>query len=313
MSENPQLFLFLSVDIIGSTETKYNKKISIEEWYTSFTDFYVSFPEEFRNHLESEYKYQRILNYFPEKLVVWKHAGDEILFYIEITQKGELPCIVNAFKKTLEDWYSDEEDKSDEENKMNVKGCVWTGQVPFIDRKIKEDDCNKFDFIGPSIDCGFRLGKHASKKEIVISVEVADLVNGVQNLQSSLYYLKSENLKGVLGDKEYPIFVLQLDVPKTNEYAYLKIPCIENNLDKYITEYYKEIAKDYEGMVSRIDENIPDYLESKKELSNKIEQTKTADQQKAEEITSGKKGDKSEYKEYEGLFYSSGDEIIAEP
>lgn len=305
MPEEPQLFLFISVDVIGSTELKYSKDSPIDDWYNVFTDFYVTFPDEFRKHLETEYIYQGNLKYSAKNLVVWKHAGDEILFYLDITQQNEIPCIVTAFKKTLEDWYISED-------KLDVKGCIWTGQVPFIDRKIKEEDCNKFDFIGPSIDCGFRLGKYAAKEEIAISVEVADSVNGIENLQTCLFYAKAENLKGVLGDKKYPIFVLKLKDVKTEEYAYLKTHCNETSLNGYIEKYYSDMEKDFGGKVSRIGRNIPAYLQSKEELCKAIQMTKTAEQQVAKEV-SKTKGDKTEYEEYEGLFYSSGDEIIAEP
>ena len=231
----PQLYLFLSVDVIGSTALKYNKDSPIDDWYSVFTEFYVSFPDELKTHLESEYDYRGNLQYLPEKFVIWKHAGDEILFYVEITQKDEIPCIVSAFKKTLEDWYMPSE-------KLDVKGCIWTGQVPFIDRRIQTAEGSNYDFIGPSIDCGFRLGKFASKDEIAISVEIASLLNGTSWLQSSLFYLKSENLKGVLGAKKYPIFILKLDNAKTDEYDYLNTPCRQTDLEEYIAKYYTLFA-----------------------------------------------------------------------
>ena len=294
MYNKPQLYLFLSVDIIGSTALKYRKNPKID-WYSVFTDFYVSFPDEFRIHLQSEYEYNGKLKYEPNNLVVWKHAGDEILFYAEITQEDEIPCIVTAFKKTLEDWYSSKE-------KLDVKGCVWTGQFPFIDRKLEEESSIKVDFIGPSIDCGFRLGKYASKEEVAVSVEVADLLNGMSWLQSSLYYLKSENLKGVLGDTKYPVFVLKLAEAKTDEYDYLKTPCRQTDLDEYIAKYYFDMQKDFNGKVSRIEKDIPSYLKAKEDLCKKIPMSKTAEQKAAEEIEPSKQDDQIEFEKFEGLF-----------
>lgn len=296
MSDKPQLFLFLSVDIIGSTAKKYDAENPID-WYSVFDDFYVSFPDEFRTHLEAEYEYNGKLDYSRDKLVTWKHAGDEILFYEEIKQENEVPCVISAFKKTLEDWYPSGD-------KLDVKGCAWTGQVPFIDRKRKEEN-GKLDFIGPSIDCGFRLGKYASKNEIAISVEVADLLNGISQLQSSLYYLKSENLKGVFGAKEYPIFVLKLDDAKTDEYDFLKIPCRETDLDEFIEKHYISIEKDFKRKASRIGKNIPSYLAGKEELCKQISTSKIAGQQTAQEADPDKEGSEAELEKYEGLIDAS--------
>lgn len=295
MTDKPQLYLFLSVDVINSTALKYSQNSPINNWYNFFREFYVSFPDEFRIHLQSEYEYNGELEYSRENLVIWKYAGDEILFYAEITQKNEIPCIVTAFKKTLEDWYSSEE-------KLDVKGCVWTGQFPFIDRKLEEESSVKVDFIGPSIDCGFRLGKYASKEEIAVSVEVADLLNGISWLQSSLYYLKSENLKGVLGNTKYPVFVLKLTEAKTDEYDYLKSPCRQTDLDEYIAKYYSEMQKNFNGKVFRIEKDIPSYLKAKEDLCKKILMSKTAEQLNAEEIETSKQDNQIEFEKFEGLF-----------
>ena len=296
MTDKPQLYLFLSVDIINSTAKKYDTKNPID-WYSVFKDFYVSFPEEFKIHLKAEYEYNGKLEYPGDNLVTWKHAGDEILFYAEIKQENEVPCVISAFKKTLEDWYPSGD-------KLDVKGCAWTGQIPFIDRKLEEEK-GKFDFIGPSIDCGFRLGKYASKDEIAISVEVADLLNGTSWLQSSLFYLKSENLKGVFGDKKYPIFVLKLDDAKTDEYDFLKSSCRQADLDEFIKRHYADIEEGFKGKASRIGKNIPSYLAGKEELCKQISTSKTAEQQTAQEIGSDKEGSEADLEKYEGLIEAS--------
>ena len=294
MAVLPQLYLFLSVDVIGSTALKYNKDSPIDDWYSVFTDFYVSFPDEFRTHLESEYVYNKQLNYSRDNLVVWKYAGDEVLFYAEITQNDEISCILSAFKKTLEDWYSSD-------NKLDVKGCVWIGQFPFVDRKIEEEGRKKFDFLGPSIDCGFRLGKYSSKDEIAISVEVADQIRNTTSLQSSVYYLKSENLKGVLGNKQYPIFVLKLEGAKTDEYDYLKTPCHPINLNNFITKYYEDMEKDFKGKVSRIEKDIPSYLDKQKPRVKKMQLSKTTEQENAKEIDSNKQGNSEVFEKLDDL------------
>lgn len=263
---NPEIFLFLSVDVIGSTQLKYNTHKTIN-WYNSFREFYITFPDEFRAQLSIEYKYRK-LQYKKDNLIEWKHEGDEIILFLKITQKNEVPCILTAFKKTLEDWV-----QSDSPDKLKIKGAAWIAQTPFIDRKFIEDNSGRMiDFIGPSIDCGFRLGKYASQTEIAVSIEVVDLCNKYESLQTSIFYKTSENLKGVFGnDIKYPLFILKLTQDKdSKEFRHLLKHCDGENLESYIKEYYEELGKVYFAMVSRISQDIPDYLETKIELSKGV-------------------------------------------
>ena len=259
----------MSVDIIDSTKIKYNTENPIN-WYNSFREFYISFPEFFENHLKIEYEYNG-LKYEPDNYKIWKHAGDEILSYLNITMKDEVPCVVHAFKRTLEEWLTPEK------KKLKIKGNIWIGQIPFIDRKLLPEENSKHqktinipeDFIGPSIDCGFRIGKYSSQNNITISVEVADLCKDAPSLQSSLYYLKSENLKGVFGtDNKYPIFVIHLNSENdTNEYKFLLNSCDTTKLNDYIASHYSSLGEQYKSKISRIDKNIPKYLNDKKDDS----------------------------------------------
>lgn len=273
-SEKPQIYLFLSVDIIDSTKLKYDKK-NKSNWFNNFRNFYRTFPEDLKIKLRSEYK-RRSLIYDDEKFVCWKYLGDEVLLYIEITQKDEVPCVIYAFKKTLEERISD---NKEQEKKLKLKGTAWIGQTPFVDRKFPyelDSSTNTksccFDFLGPSIDCGFRIGKYSSQTEMAISVEVADLCNYFSELQESIFYKKSENLKGVLEDEtEYPIFIIKLNEQEmTKEFKHLMKNCNEDDLDKYIEWHYKKLAKLYKNKISRIQRDINNYLKENESLSRKI-------------------------------------------
>ncbi len=287
----PELFLFLSVDIIGSTAIKYSPENYVN-WYNNFISFYKSFPADFRSKITNEFSYRKID--FPEKnLVDWKHSGDEIIFYFSVTKEDEIPFIVKAFKSTLEDWFS-----SDEKEKFPIKGCAWIGQVPFIDRKLEEHNDRNQDFIGPSIDCGFRIGKYASETEIAISVEVADLCNQFPDLQSSIFFLKKENLKGVFGtETEYPIFIIHLDGDDTSEYKHLRQHCDKTKLNDYITDHYKNLGERYSNMISRVEKNIPKYLENKIPDSEEVisNDTRIKPQAEAETVEQNAKGNEKNF------------------
>lgn len=301
-SEKPQIYLFLSVDIIDSTKSKYDKK-NKSNWFNNFRNFYRTFPEDLKIKLGSEYK-KRSLIYDDEKFVCWKYLGDEVLLYIEITQKDEVPCVIYAFKKTLEERISD---NKEQEKKLKLKGTAWIGQTPFVDRKFPyglDSSTNTksccFDFLGPSIDCGFRIGKYSSQTEIAISVEVADLCNYFSELQKSIFYKKSENLKGILGEKtKYPLFIIKLngnDLSKEKEFKHLMKHCNEDELDKYIEWHYKKLAKLYKNKISRIQRDIKKYLKDNEPLSKEIlakdkeiklqnQVVEVSEQKQSEEIT----------------------------
>ena len=238
----------------------------------TFKNFYTSFPGEFEDQLDSLLKQYKIENCRPE-IRVWKYAGDEILFYVKIAKQNQVPAVVKAFLEVLDERYVG---CKETENKLALKGSIWTGQTPFIDRILDGIGDDKLDFIGPSIDCGFRIGKYANHTDITLSVEVVDLCTTCPAFKDDIYYIKSENLKGVLGDFKYPIFILKLPnaEKEIEEECSLREPCGEERLKGYIKAHYEKLLKKYNDkkhpVVSRIDENIEAYLKKKEPLSKEI-------------------------------------------
>ncbi len=270
-TEDPELYLFFSVDIIDSTSLKYGTKDkpALENWYNSILTFYEDFPTQFQIALKSVTS----IFHLPSdiQLNTWKYSGDEILFFINIKNENEVPAAIFAFERILNEWYDPKNVKQ-----IHLKGCTWLGQFPFIDRRLsikqsKTDSNNKLDFIGPSIDCGFRLGKYASRNQIVLSIEVVDLCRVCTDFTLNIYYLKSENLKGVLGTLKYPIFVLVLSkANKSFEEQHLLHACHATDLKVFIDDYYENMIDEHKDKVSKIDSHINEYLLSKKELSKEI-------------------------------------------
>lgn len=270
-TDEPELYLFFSVDIIDSTTLNYGTKDkpSLQNWYNSILTFYEEFPTQFQVALDSVTS----IFHLPSniQLSTWKYSGDEILFFINIKNENEVPASIFAFERLLNEWYDPTDVKQ-----IHLKGCAWIGQFPFIDRRlsIKQSDTDqnsKLDFIGPSIDCGFRLGKYASRNQIVLSVEIVDLCRVCTDFSLNLYYLKSENLKGVLGTLKYPIFVLVLSkANKSLEEQHLLHACHATDLKVFIDDYYTNMIEEHKNKVSKIDSHINNYLQSKKELSKNI-------------------------------------------
>lgn len=270
MNATPRIYLFLSVDIIGSTELKYNSET---DWVNEIINFYSVFYETLTESIVITKEYYKLKNH--DKLITWKYSGDEILFYINITEDNEILSIMDAFAKTLGEMAEPEKN-----NKLKFKGTSWLGQVPFIDIEFNKD--NLTDFIGTSIDCGFRLGKFATQTDLIVSMEIA-YIWSISTCSSSIHvrFLRKEKLKGVLGNFEYPIFSIKLNINHPEKD--LIDSCNKTNLKNYIETLIQspELEK-YNGKVSLITKKLQDYLDEhrdcSKDVANKYKYIKTIDE-----------------------------------
>ncbi len=266
MNSKPKIYLFLSVDVIGSTAIKYENKIDSSEnldWVTEIISFYDVFEEVLSEKIEAKKRIYNLNN--SDELITWKYSGDEILFYINISEDNQILEIIDAFASTLEEMADPRKS-----NKLSFKGTAWLGQVPFIDIEFTNSKNNNLtDFIGTSIDCGFRLGKHASKVDLIISMEIAYLYSISQcEFKRGITFLKREKLKGVLGEFEYPIFAVKLGIKHPEQDL---TDVVKNSiLKKYIEELIKskELKQFVEAeKISLVKKNIKKYLKKFNEKS----------------------------------------------
>ncbi|MBQ8678775.1 MAG: hypothetical protein IJ530_15985 [Treponema sp.] len=236
-----ELYCLFSVDIQNSTKNKYENLF----WDNTVYNFYEKIPLHFQALLKEKGS--------SNILSIWKYVGDEILFYSKIDNISQIPITIQAFKETLEFF-------SKNSKEFTIKGTAWTAQLNLIDKsfymnKTNDNDNNTLDFIGPSVDCGFRLSKFASTDFMSISIEILDLCKDDIELQKTFYFLNSEFLKGVNNnERKYPIFLIKLNVNnQQKEDLYLRSPCNYNSLCLFLNEYYDEptIIK-YHWCISRI-------------------------------------------------------------
>jgi len=214
------LKLFFSVDLINSTAYKAKKAEERDdtEWCLFFEDFFKSFPQILDSSyavLPQIFKFNNDLSqYKPD---IWKILGDEILFYTELQDYQQTATHVVAFKRCIEEY-----------NKLlaqkdipivRCKGTIWTAGFPLSNIQIEINGC--IDFLGPSIDLGFRLAKLSTRRKLCISIETALLFSEAmidihQNNSVKIkedYSLKFDglkNLKGVYNNMLYPIFWLDV-------------------------------------------------------------------------------------------------------
>jgi hypothetical protein len=120
------------------------------------------------------------------------------------------------------------------------------------------------DFLGPSIDAGFRLATLATPRKMILSVEVAYLLASAKMPTSSeilkffdwpkIYYDGRRDLKGVLGGKPYPVFWIDLhghdahaalEDKLTQEKADLKNQDIENFCESLFSAHESVVLKPF--------------------------------------------------------------------
>ena len=247
----PRLRIFLSADIIGSTAQKQSKLGALDpngqandpSWFTTIQGFYFEAQQSVE---ESWEKLQTALgtdSYLGEAPTLWKTVGDEVLFTKVISDHRQVLAIVRCWISALQAMrdFLVREGKG----RLGVKSTIWLAEFPIRNKEVVlsgdsfsqrgpiEDyfaengrilntyylngrsDIN-IDYVGPSIDTGFRLTTQASARKLIISVEVAYILAMAPRLANQvivpfdLRYDGDVYLKGVMGGSGYPLFWIDL-------------------------------------------------------------------------------------------------------
>lgn len=212
MANIPWIYrVFFSVDLHKSTD--YKRKIldkdseEIAIWAFTFESFFEDFSKIFFNEFEKS---------TIKKPAIWKCLGDEIIFYVEITDSKDVVTYVTYLKNAIRDY-------NGISRKLQCQGTVWGAGFPIRNREVQvpstdESIAKKSDFIGIDMDLGFRLSKYAKPDYLIISLPVAYILS--LHGHDSLRFYNKTDIKGI--NTEYPVF---WDSPAEN-------PGIETNLYK---------------------------------------------------------------------------------
>lgn len=203
-SDVPALRLFLSADLIGSTALKSETSGGNDEpeWLRTFTSFYEEFPAILAENCST---------HETPTVNFWKGIGDELLWYVTLSQVGESLKVMKAFKGAIE-LYNKKLDEYDK--KVRLKGTAWLAGFP-VTHKVVPLPNGGNDFIGPSIDTGFRLSRFSTRMRMVVSVDLAWMLLQCQTKMDELKlcFDASESMKGVLSGRPYPIIWIECDSP----------------------------------------------------------------------------------------------------
>jgi len=206
---NWELRLFCSADIVGSTAYKARKSPTAKpEWAATFSEFFRDFPD------RVEQRYEELPDRFHgchEKLTPWKFSGDEILFSVPITDHREGLSHVWAFKQAVADFPATQ--WKAKEIALDLKATGWIAGFPVTNRKVRiQGSSGAVDYIGPSIDSGFRLARFSTPRKFILSAALALLIlDGLDSCEPApeskphLFLDAVEPLKGVIDGKPYPI------------------------------------------------------------------------------------------------------------
>lgn len=208
------IYLFVSFDLVNSTKFK----TKVADWYESALGFYADVIKEFGSHIR-----ESAAETAP---IVWKQAGDEVLFYLRVERTSTVCNALEAAWQTMETVAADLERRTVGKVQLSVKASAWVAQVQHflpIDGKLglqskakpHHFDSIRFevgrtaDFIGQDIDIGFRASKFTDRHILLISAELAYvLCDGHRNHRVIVNHLRVvgfECMKGVWGDRHYPI------------------------------------------------------------------------------------------------------------
>lgn len=214
MNLDPQLKIFISVDVVGSTAYK-NRPGADQSWLPFFRDFYSQFPillgksyssEEIKETLESAGE--------MDQLTLWKALGDELIFQATLTNYKQALIHILAFRAATEDYLKNirrGKDSQGDKEGLGLKCAAWLAGFPVCNAFIFSSIAGEVeDYIGPSIDVGFRLSKFATQRKFIVSVDLAlMLVHDTSSLE--FYFDGEEELKGALNGKRYPIIWIRVN------------------------------------------------------------------------------------------------------
>lgn len=291
----PRLRIFISADVIGSTALKQSKLGALVEytrqgengpgWFSAIQGFYFEAAQAFIGEWQRRSKESELPGaLYGSAPTVWKTVGDEVVFVKEITDHRQIVT-------TLQTWLAAlpriRQFLENENANLGVKSTSWIAGFPFrnrevvVDHKIdvenEEEDyysangrrLNEYyadeengirssiiiDFVGPSIDTGFRLCQFCSERKLIVSIDIAYIISMTQFDgevdRTDLYFDGTANLKGVLGGHHYPIFWIDVSDENSLFRKEDKLKAI-HALDKEdLKEYCDAFYAEHEGYIFR--------------------------------------------------------------
>ena len=211
------LRVFLSTDMVGATALKHEHQ---DDWPTAVTQFYGDLAKSLPEHARAwSEKVKRRDGHQPRLPELWEVVGDELVFVVEAERLEDVLVAVLALRSTTAA-YNVAAAASTTRSARPARGTAWSAGFPVANRVLSVPGApgNRLQFVGPSIDAGFRLAKAARGRHdlILVSTNLAWLLVQAEKMayqdraESELHwqYVGRLELRGVNHGRPVPGFAL---------------------------------------------------------------------------------------------------------
>lgn len=195
------------------------------------------------------------MNYWERRkaeseLELWKAIGDELVFVADIRNIEDVPLLVAGFRNATNGWNKQNEEY--ESRGVTVKAAAWLAGFPVMNSVIPGDSVTSLDFLGTSMDIGFRLCGFATPRRFVLSIDLAYVLAVLgDSLTNWCRFLDKLPLKGVLKNRPYPVFWLDCfsedidasNKPKSAKLAQLEDRVTGNGSTKFLAAEMESFSK----------------------------------------------------------------------
>lgn len=249
-----QLKLFLSVDVEGSTAFKHEQtkgqSDNPQPWFEFFKAFFKDFLIQFVGNCENNKKLLSPCKFDSSQIKRWKNIGDEQIFIVDLTHENQAIFFIKSFLEAVSE-YNSEISKT---IGLCIKPTAWVAGFPVINAEIQigsssaNDNRKLLDYIGPSIDIGFRLTKYSTPKKFMLSADLAwVLLNHSECEKLDFFFDALEELKGVF-NKKYPLIWVKtnfnpLKTVETLQGSVEKNKCHHGDLKLYLAKFLENAGR----------------------------------------------------------------------
>jgi hypothetical protein len=214
------------------------------DWFSPIAKFYREFESTFSRKWDHYEKTTAPACEWSsgQSPFLWKTNGDELLYVKEISEAHEVYACIKCWMDALKEYRLSLKESG---SPLDVKATAWLAGFPITNHEIifskkvagqsasldvgrgaffnhlyhldqsYHDEVGKadltIDFIGPSIDTGFRISQLATPRKFPVSIELALLLSKItppteMDGNIALFFEGKRELKGVMGGKPYPVF-----------------------------------------------------------------------------------------------------------